>query len=247
MTAHYAQGGVWGWAPSRTDWLLIRRDWILNRVYVLPSVFVFATFQVLFVQVPLDLPYIWVFLTCVWIAFLALPPLLREMKAEGSAWSCTLPLSRRDLVKARYIGGWLLVAAAYLVALAVALLAPGSEVSLRFATDLDTLLIGATIVSVILVLLLPSVIGFGVKGMLVLLVPLNIVIPVLFVVSKATGTQDSLEGNLLTGLQVFATFMTGIRDGLSRPLYYAAVVVLLFAINWASYRAAVALFLRRDL
>jgi len=126
-------------------------------------------------------------------------------------------------------------------------LAPGSKVSRSFAVDLDTLLIGATIVTVILVFLLPSVIGFGIKGILVLLVPLNILVPVVFVISKATGTQDSLEGSLLTGLQALSAVMAGIRDGLSRPLYYIAVALFLFAVNWASYRIAMALFLRREL
>jgi hypothetical protein len=134
-----------------------------------------------------------------------------------------------------------------LVALAVALLAPGSKVSIQFATDLDTLLVGATIVTTILVFLLPSIVGFGIKGVLVLLVPVNILVPGLFVISKATGTQDSLEGSLLTGLQAVASVMAGLRDGLSRPIFYLAVVLLLYAVNWASYRVAVMLLLRREL
>jgi len=247
MTVHEVDRAGRVWAPSQTDWLLVRRDWILYRASVLMAVFVFATFQILFVQVPLDFPYIWLFLTCIWVAFLTLSPLAREMRTQGAAWSCTLPVSRRDLVKARYFGAWILVAGAYLVALAVAFLAPGSKVSPWFAIDLDTLLIGATIVTVILVFLLPSVIRFGVKGVLVLLVPLNLVLPIVFVASKVTGTQDSLENNLLTGLQALAAVTAGLRDGLSRPLFYIMVVLLLFALNWASYRMAVALFLRREL
>jgi hypothetical protein len=133
------------------------------------------------------------------------------------------------------------------VALAVALLAPGSKISPSFAVDLDTLLIGATIVSAILVFMLPSVIRFGSKGLLVLLVPLNVLLPLTFVVSKATGTQDSLEGNLLAGLQALAAMIAGIRDGVSRPLFYLVVLLLLFAVNWVSYRLAVSLFLRREL
>ena len=247
MNAHQAQGAGSVWTPSRARWLLVRRDWILNRVSILMAVFVFATFQVLLVQVPIDLPYIWVFITCTWAAFLTLGPLGRDEKYRGSAWSCTLPVSRADLVGSRYIGAWSLVGAAYLVALAIALLAPGSRVSIPFAVDFDTLLIGATIVSIILAFLLPSVIRFGMKGVLVLLLPVNILLPITFVVSKATGTQDSLEGNFLAGLQALAALVTGIRDGISRPFFYILVVSLLFALQWASYRLAVAHFLRREL
>jgi hypothetical protein len=235
------------WGLNRNDWLLVRRDWILNRVSISMALFVFATFQVLFVQAQLDLPYVWVFLTCMWAALITLSPLAREMADQGAAWSCTLPASRIDLVRARYFGAWLLAAVGYLVALSVALLAPGSTVVPSFAIDLDTLLVGATIVSVILVFLMPSVIRFGVKGVFVLLVPLNLLLPVVFVVSKATGTQDSLENSLLAGLQSLATVIAGLRDGLSRPLFYIAIVLLLFALNWASYRVAVALFMRREL
>lgn len=236
-----------GWGLNRTDPLILRRDWILNRVPILMTVFVFATFQILFVQVPVDLPYIWVFLTCIWAAFLTLSPLTREMKDQGAAWACTLPVSRRDLVRARYVGAWILVVMTYLVAFLVAVLAPGSKVSPSFAINLNTLLIGATIVSAIFVFLLPSVIRFGVKGVLILLVPFNLLLPIVFVASKATGTQDSLEEGLLGGLQALAVMITGLRDGISRPLFYVSVVLLLFALNWASYRVAVALFLRREL
>jgi hypothetical protein len=234
------------WTPSRAYWLLVRRDWIMNRVSLLMAIFVFATFQVLFVQVPIELPYIWVFITCMWAAFLTLGPLGRDEKYRGAAWSCTLPVSRADLVGARYIGAWSLVGAAYLVALSIALVAPGSTVSIPFAINIDTLLVGATIVTIVLAFLLPSVIRFGMKGVLVLLLPVNILLPITFVVSKATGTQDSLEANFLAGLRALATLTTGIRDGISRPLFYILVVSLLFALNWASYRLAVALFLRRE-
>lgn len=247
MTKHLAQRAGRVWAPIRAYWLLIRRDWIMNRVSTLMAVLVFATFQVLIVQVPVDMPYIWIFITCMWAAFLTLGPLGRDEKYRGAAWSCTLPISRADFVGARYIGAWCLAGAAYLVATIVALLAPGSKVSIPFAIDIDTLLVGATIVSVILAFILPSVIRFGMKGVLVLLLPLNILLPIIFVVSKATGTQDSLEGNFLAGLQTLAALISGIHDGLSSPLFYTLVVLLLFALNWASYRLAVALFLRREL
>jgi hypothetical protein len=227
--------------------LLVRRDWILNRVPLSIAVFVFATFQILLVQVPIDLPYIWVFITCTWAAFLTIGPLGRDEKYRGAAWSCTLPVSRREIVRARYIGAWSLAAVAYLVAVAVALISPGSKVSIPFALALDTLLIGAVILSAILAFMLPCVVRYGMKGLLVLLLPINIFLPMTFVVSKATGTQDSLEGSFLTGLQALAALIAGIRDGLSRPLFYIAVLMLLFAINWASYRIAVALFLRREL
>lgn len=247
MTPHQIRqaGRVWG--LNRNDGLLLRRDWILNRVSVLTAVFVLTTFQVLFVQVPVDLPYIWLFLTCIWASFLTLAPMAREEKYQGTAWSCTLPLSRPDLVRARYIGAWLLAAGVYLAALAVALLAPGSKISPSFAIDLDTLLVGATIVSAILVFMLPSVIRFGIKGLLVLLIPLNILLPMVFVISKATGTQDSLEESLLAGLRDLAAMIAGTRDGLSRPLFYMVVILLLYVLNWASYRVAVSLFLRREL
>ncbi len=232
---------------KRNDWLLVRRDWILNRWAILTTVFVFATFQVLFVQLPSNLAYVWLFVSCIWAAALTLAPLSREDKFRGAAWSCTLPVSRPDLVKARYIGAWLLAVGAYLVAFTVAMLAPGSKISAAFALDPDTLLLVATIIGTILAIMLPSIVRFGVKGVLVLLVPVNILLPIVFVVSKAMGAQDDVEGNVIAGLQTLAAMIGGVRDGLSRPLFYLAVVLLLLAANWASYRFAVALFLRREL
>lgn len=226
---------------------LLRRDWVLNRRAVVALSAIFVAFQVFFVRLPSDLPPIWLVLTCLWAALIGVVAITRDDTFRALAWSCTLPVCRADLVRARYAGAWILVAGVVVVALALAVLVPGSEVSLAFAFDLDTLLLAAGFVTFLLALALPFLIRFGILGLAVLLVPLNILLPVVFVVSKATGTQDNVEGTVLGWISAMAEAVAGLRDGLSRPVFYVAVLLLLVFTNWASYRLALALFVRREL
>jgi len=226
---------------------LLRRDWVLNRRAVVALSAIFAAFLVFFVQVPSDLPPIWLFLTCLWAAFIAIVPIARDHTFRAVAWSCTLPVSRADLVRARYAAAWVLVAGVVAAALALAVLVPGSKVSVAFVFDLDTLLAAAGFVTFLLALALPFLIRFGILGLAVFLVPINILLPVVFVVSKVTGNQDNVEGAVLGWIGAIADAVAGLRDGLSRPVFYVAVLLLLVFTNWASYRLALALFRRREL
>ncbi len=226
---------------------LLRRDWILNRRGLVPVVAIFAAFQVFLIQLPFDLLRLWLVLTCIFASGMIVVPFARDEKFRTAASSCTLPISRADLVRARYVGAWALVAGTLLVAFALAALVPGSSISPAAAFDPGALLLAGTIVTVILVTLLPFVIRFGLRGMAILLIPFNLLLPIVFVVSKATGRQDDVEGRVLAGLGALAEWTVVLRESLSTPVFYPAVLLSLVLLNWASYRLALALFRRREL
>lgn len=225
---------------------LLLRDWILHRRALGPITAVFAAFQVYFV-LNADKPRLWLVFTSVYISFLTVVPFTRDDKFRSVAWSCTLPVSRSDLVKARYAGAWILVAAVFLLAFALAALVPGSKLSGALPADPEALLLAGAVVSVILLLLLPFTIRFGFFGILIGLVALQILIAGTFVVSKLTGRQDRVEGGVASVFRPLIDGVAAARESLGPSAFFLAVLLSLVLLNWAGYRVALALFRRREL
>lgn len=226
----------------RRDWILLRRDWILHRRALLPAALIFATFQVYFVIVA-NHPTLWLVLTCIYMSFLTVIPLNRDGKFRALAWSCTLPVTRADLARGHYMTAWTLAAGLFLVALALAAFVPGTKLSAAMFLNPNRLLLAAGITAFILALLLPFTIRFGLIGILLVLVVLQIVGAVTFVVAETTGSMDIVEGRVGAAFRALADGAAELPEILSIPVFLLALVL----VNWASYKIAVALFRRRDL
>jgi hypothetical protein len=227
---------------------LLLRDWILNRRSLLSMLGIFTVFQVYFVM-RVSSARTWLVFAAIYAAFLAVAPYGRDDKFRTTAWACTLPVSRRDLVKARCVGGWLFVAAAMAIAFALALLVPGSQVAPGELFQPATLLLGASVITLIAALMLPFTVRFGIKGVIILVVAFQILGSAVLLVLMATGGRSGGSG----GNPVRRT-IHGISEGLahlqalvSPPVFYAGLAVTLIALTWLSYRFAAALFQRREL
>jgi hypothetical protein len=228
------------------DWILLRRDLILHRRALLPAVLVFAAFQVYFVIVA-NHATLWLVFTCIWMTFLTVVPLNRDDKFGTLAWSCTLPVSRADLVRGYYVTAWALVAGMFVVALCLAAFVPGSKLSGLMLLDPDRLLLAAGITTFILALLLPFTIRFGFMGVLMLLVVLQIIGAAMFVVAKTTGSMDAVEGGIGAAFRALASGVAALRETLPLTVFQLVMLLALVLVNWASFRISLALFRRREL
>jgi hypothetical protein len=225
---------------------LLLREWILHGRALATIVAIFAAFQVYFV-LNADKPRLWLVFTSVYVSFLTVVPFTRDDKFRSVAWSCTLPVSRSDLVRARYAGAWILVAAAFLVAFALAALLPGSKLSGALPADPEALLLSGVVVSLMLALLLPFTIRFGFLGLVIGLAALQILAAALFVASKTTGRQDQVEGGVGAVFRPLIDGIVAARESLGPPGFFLAALLSLVLLNWAGYRFALALFRRREL
>jgi len=226
---------------------LMWRDWVLNRPALVPVLLVFAVFQIVLAPLTAEAPMLPLFACCVWACVITMVSFAREHQFRAIPWSCTLPAKRADLVRARYLGSWLLVAGTFLVFVAATVLVPGSASFMAPSFGLDTPLAAAAVVTVFVALFFPPVTRFGPKGAAFLLIGLNVVLPIVFVVSKATGSQDYVEGVVLGTFADLAAQAGRVKAAVSSPVFYVIVIVSLVCINWISYRVAVALFRRREL
>ena len=226
---------------------LLLREWILIRRALLAIVGIYIAFQAYFVC-RASSPRQYLIFAAIYAAFLALPIFLREDRFHATAWSCTLPVCRQDLVRARFLGAWIIVAGNLALALVLAGFMPGRKVQVAAVFEPATLFLAAAAVTIVLALMLPFAIRFGLLGVMIFLVGFQIIgSAVLLIAVNTRGSARTSKGILTGGIEALTDGLVSLRDLLSPPGFYLAVAAALILINWLGYRLAVALFRRREL
>jgi len=224
----------------RRLWL---RDVLLHGRALLISYGLFGAFQV-YAVLRVHSPRAWMVFTGIYAATLTMVLFAREDKFGSNAWTCTLPVSRRQLVRARFIGAWLLVAAALGFGAILAAVLPGSQVRVPDLLEPDTLLLAATAISLALTLILPFLIRFGLLGLIVFLLAGQVLgTAMLFLALLVRSGGAGLRGAIAAVSGAVHAFHAAVPPG----LYELLVLGLLVAFNWAGYRLSARLFARREL
>lgn len=222
---------------------LLLRDGRLHGRTLLISYGVFLAFQVYFL-LRVDSARPWLVFASVYAAFVALSVYVREDKFQSTSWTCTLPVSRRGVVRARFVGAWILAVAALAAATILAAVLPGSRVGVPDVLEAETLLLAATVITVVVGLMLPFVIRFGLLGLMIFLVGAQVIGAGVLLMA---GAFERREGRRLSlGFSVVADGVRAAHSALPPALFDLLVVALLLAVNWAGYRLALLLFGRRD-
>jgi len=225
---------------------LLMREWILTRRTLLAIVGIYLVFQAYFVC-RASSPRQFLIFAAVYASFLTLTLFLREDKFRATAWTCTLPVSRRDLVQARFLGAWIFVAGNLSLALALAAVMPGSAVRVAAVLEPATLFLAATAVTTVLALMLPFAIRFGLLGVMIFLVSIQLLGSAVLVIAVYSRGRAPSTGILAGGMEVLTEGLVALRSSLSPPVFYLAAALALIAVNWLGYRLAVGLFRRREL
>jgi len=225
------------------NWIPLRRDLILHRRTLVLVAVMYTAFQAWFVT-SFNNPMVWLVFNCIYFSFLTVTPLTADEKTQTLPWLCTLPVTRADLVRGRYVTSWALVLALYAVSVALAALMPGSDISPVWMLGPDRLLLVAGVVTFIIALLLPFTIRFGFTGMLLTLVAAQVLGGVMLVVAKITG--GDLGSGISAAVGILREGIFALRGSLGVLGFQLALLVVLFLANWASYRASVWLFRRRE-
>jgi hypothetical protein len=224
---------------------LLYREWLLNRLHLLIVLAMVAAFEIYFL-LNVDSQRMWLVFTGVFMAFQTIVPFTREDKFQSAGWVLTLPVRREQVVRARWAGAWLLVLAGLLMSTVVGLLLPGSQLVLSQALIPDTVLLAAAIVSIILVLLLPFTIRFGLTGVLIFMVAAQILGAALLVVAVMGGGRRSLGQGLHALIEGTRGALLGIQAAMTPTVFHVAALAALVLLNWLGYRFALALYRRRE-
>ena len=226
---------------------LLYRDWLLNRRMLLISYAMFLAFQAFTVKM-IPSARMWMIFACIYSTFIAVTTFLREDRFQSLAWTCSLPIDRRELVRARFLEAWVLVLVTMAAALLCAALLPYSQVDPLAALQPANLLLGLLVVTVVVAIMLPFTIRLGFMGMFVFLIGMQVLGVVAFVGAKMfRGVFKTAVSPIALVVGALHDFVIAARFHLGEAGFFVAALAVLMLVNYLGYLASCWLFARREL
>lgn len=177
---------------------------------------------------------------CIIAGVLPMVLIAREDIFRVEAFICSLPVTRRQVVRAKYVISW---------AIALTFTVVGLILYSIFATERLHEIWSVSTASRVLVMLsvglgvaLPLALRFGWIGLTVFGVGIQILAMGLYIIAKTFVTRLRLPDVF----KAVSESIEGLHSWLGDPLFLAAVIVILATFNFASYKIAEALFERRE-
>lgn len=168
---------------------------------------------------------------------------LREDKLGFVSSTLSLPVTRSQVVLARYLEGWIGGVIGLLVILAFPLLFPFSSIGADELLTLRMVFGSAFALFLPMALLYPFIMRFGQKGLMIAMLALNVLGVAAMLLLTLGGGHDPFR-------VVFHTLPAALGDlrlGLGDPSYYLLLAAFLAAANGLSYLSSRALLARKDL
>ena len=222
---------------------VIRKDLILNRNALVTNAVLFMGFAAYLGWEP-DTPVtVYVWLTSLMFTFLSLTVIVREDKFRAAALTCSLPVTRRTIVRARYLLSLGLGVAGVAAALSLGALLPISQLPVDELLRGRTVLLAVTVVVLTLGVLLPFVVRFGFVGVFVFLIVPQVLGILVLVIGRLSGGRDPIRqviGSVAATIQALQAQL----GSLGFDVLLLVVISLVFG---ASYGLSQRVFAHREL
>ena len=152
---------------------LILKDLILNKKFLLLIGILYILYMGLFFS-RIDNPRV-VALVITFMCFI-LPVMIytREDRFKATVMSCSLPATRKQIILARYILGWLLMIIAYVLAVTAIIAVPGHKLGPADLFNARTIVLALALMTLYFSFLMPLLIRFGTVGFFVFLISLQV-------------------------------------------------------------------------
>ena len=164
----------------------------------------------------------------------------REDKFKALSMTCSLPVSRRQIVLARYVLGWLLTLTIEVLMAGAVLLFPGSKLGPSDLLNLNMFVFALAMMTAILSILMPLLIRFGIAGIFVVAIGAQVL--GIIVLSFRFKWNNILVALIAAMKSVFAFLSAGVDD----PGRLALVLAMICLVNLASIKCSEFLFRRKD-
>jgi ABC-type transport system involved in multi-copper enzyme maturation permease subunit len=223
---------------------ILRLEYLFNRRQILIVLAIFTAYFA-YMAARIDSPNLFIITTSVMIGLSTPFTILgREDKFKTASLVCSLPVRRSAVVLGKYAATWTAIGLGLVYALLVTAALPFSKVAVAEVLNLKTLLISVFLISLIFAVILPFTLRFGLSGIIILLVGLQLLgIVALFLTQLGGGAKNPLRA-----------IIRAVEGGLRALLYQeptagflltllAAVVI----VNAFSIVIGLALYARRDL
>jgi hypothetical protein len=178
--------------------------------------------------------------SCIMSTILPMVLITREEKFGAEVFVCSLPVTRRQVVHAKYIICWIIAFVLAMMGLVLYSIFAG-ERSLEIWSVSNASLVFFAL-SLGLGVALPFSLRFGWTGLIAGLVGMQLIGIILLLIVNNFSTNFRLR-DVFVGM---SDFIAGIHSQLGDPLFYVAVVIILTIFNLASCKIGTALFERRE-
>ncbi len=172
-------------------------------------------------------------------ALLPLTIYAREDKFKAEGFSLSLPATRRDLMLSRYVMAWITMLAMYGSASVLSLLIPGTKLAVSTVFLPKTVLMALFLMTLIFGTLMPLFTRFGMVGLMIFLVALQVL--GIFLVVFNMVIKD-IRTVILSIVGAISKAQAAIGPAGSA----AAAVVLMVTLTYLSFELSVFLFKRKD-
>jgi len=222
---------------------VMEKDLILNRNVILINGAIFAACLSFFAIWEADLPpRVYAGFSAFMVAFLPAVMVTREDKFKAMILGCSLPVERKTIVRARFVLSVGMALVGVLGAFLLGAFLPSSSFRAGDLFAWGPLMTGLAGITLVLSLLLPFTLRYGMKGILIFLVSAQILGAILLVIMQVTQSSADkvLMGKILGAL-------AWIHSLVGHTAFNALLVIFLLATLGVSYLVSVRVFERREL
>lgn len=216
----------------------ILKDFFLHKKYIL-SLGILYPLYVGWFGSRLDSPRVYALLAAFMYMIVALFPYTREDKLKAVGLSLSLPATRREIILGRFLTSWTLMTGLWILGTALALLMPGGKLGAAHLLGLGSILTILAYMTAFLAVFTPLAIRFGMVGLMIFLVAMQVLGIVAMLLRARTQTLKALIGSVGRGVATA-------QEALGPAGAVAAVLIVFLIVNYASFELSVFLFKRKD-
>ena len=181
------------------------------------------------------------FFAGIMMAFVPVMVVTREDKFKAMALGCSLPVTRKTIVRSRYalaVGSSIL---GVLLALSVGSLAPTSQLGAAELFRPAIVLQALAVTTIVIALLLPFTLRFGAFGLILVLGASQVLGILALTLVKTTGSSADKQM-----VESIIGFVRDLHVRLGSGGFYLLLLLFLAGVLWVSYAISVWVFRRRE-
>jgi hypothetical protein len=221
----------------------IRRELIFNKtnLYIFAGYIIVFWIWILWQDIPFRVSLL--FLSFILPLFCAASFQAREDKFKAWTLNCSLPTSRKTIILARFILSWSFIFASWIFGLLFSAFFQKNPAFLSQLLELKFLFVFLLFSSLFLAFLLPFVIRFGITGVFIGLVVLQVLGVITLLLTSSSGNKDNI---LRTSIHTVINAVKFLVDHDPTPAYLLLLLVSVSVINFFTLKFSQFLFSRKD-
>jgi hypothetical protein len=218
---------------------LIRKELILNKRYFLVVGLLYLAYMGYFGS-RIHSPTVYALFCTLMFSFVPLLSLTREDKFKAASMSCSLPVTRKEIVLSRYFLCWMMIPLLAAAATAIATAIPGSKLILTGLLKPNVLGFSLLFAALLISFLIPFLVRFGLAGMLVFLVGFQVLGTILLLLQARLKLSPRA---VIAGLK---TFLYSLNRFAGAAGYWLILIAGVIFVSFLSISISVALFKRKE-